>query len=170
MTAMTTPDLWAIYYPGKTPEQAYYEASERQEQWFALYQAQQTVAATHKDCETRDDEAAYRSRLAAAQTQLLLHDGVPAEWIDEQGRDVTPAGVCRECRKPGATDIDRCDGCEYRYHPACHLAVQVRCDLRCAAWALIQGDTERAAMWERSALAKHEERVEVPSHAAGRTV
>jgi hypothetical protein len=150
-------DLWAIYYPDKTPEQAYSDARVDYDRWYDLYKAVQDVVATYSNCETDEDRAAYWKRLAAAQTQLLRHSGVPECWIDRYGHEGIPAGVCRECWKPGAVDIDECGGCDQHYHPACHRAMSIRCDLRSVRFAQMQGDGERAAFWMRIAIAKHKE-------------
>jgi hypothetical protein len=158
MTVMATEkavDLWAVYYPGKTPEQAYRTARENHDRWYDLYKAVQDVVATFHDCATEEDRAAYWKRLAVAQTHLLRHLGIPDRWIDNDGREVVPAGICRECWKPGAVDIDECGGCDQHYHPACHQAMSIRCDLRLAMHSRVKGDEERAWMWERIAMAKH---------------
>jgi hypothetical protein len=155
MSTETTVDLWAIYYPGKTPEQAYSEARAQHDRWYDLYKAVQAVVATYNDCETAEDRAAYWKHLAAAQTQMLRHGGIPDQWIDQYGREAVPAGICRECWKPGAVDIDECGGCDQHYHPACHQAMSVRCDLRLAMHSRLKGDEERARMWERTAMVKH---------------
>lgn len=158
---MTRDDLWAIYFPGKTPEQAYNEARDRHEEWWALYRAQRAVTATFHDCETEQDRADYWRRLAAAMAAIHRHAGVPAKWIDSHGRDTVPAGICRGCWQPGATDIDHCGGCEYHYHPACYLERQIRSDLVLAAGAQARGGTERAAQAEEMAAIKHEQRMAV---------
>jgi hypothetical protein len=103
MTVMATEnavDLWAVYYPGKTPEQAYRTAREEHDRWYDLYKAVQDVVATFHDCATEEDRAAYWKRLAVAQTHLLRHLGIPGQWIDQHGREIVPAGICRECWKP----------------------------------------------------------------------
>jgi hypothetical protein len=89
-------------------------------------------------------------------TALHRHAGVPDKWINSRGHDVTPPEICRGCWQTGATDIDRCGGgCEYRYHPVCYLAQQIRGDLRLAAHARIRGEADRAVEMERAALGKH---------------
>ena len=156
--ATNTAGLWSIYFPSKTPEQVLDEAHARHEEWSVLYKAQQDVMASHRDCETdedEEDEADYWQRLATAMTAIHRHAGVPDKWINDRGHDVVPAGICRGCWQPGATDIDRCGGCEYHYHPACYLARDIRGDLRLAAAARIRGDEGRAIEMERAALAKH---------------
>jgi hypothetical protein len=156
--ATNTAGLWSIYFPGKTPAQVLDEADARHEEWAALFKARRAVMASHQDCETAEDEADYWKRLAAAERALLIHAGVPEHWIDDRGHDVVPAGICRGCWQPGATDIDHCGGCEYHYHPSCFLARDIRGDLRLAAAARIGGDEGRAVEMERAALTKHVER------------
>lgn len=148
-------DLWAIYYPGKTPERAYSDARADHDRWYDLYKAVQDVVATYNDCENEEDRADYWQRLAAAQTQLLRHNGIPDRWIDRHGHEAVPAGICRGCWKPGAVDIDECGGCDQHYHPRCFLAMSVRGNLRCAMHSRLKGDEERARMWERMAMDKH---------------
>lgn len=152
LTPTTIEDLWAIHYPGLTPRQAYEQHRANADRWNEAYRAVRAAAESEPASDSPGDVAARWQALARARTAAAEIRGVPAQWIDEHGLVSAPTSVCRECWQAGADETDVLNGVAVGYHTACKTALDIRCTLRSVAWAQMQGDTERAQMWERHAL------------------
>lgn len=149
---MTVDDLWAQYYPEQTPEQVWAAATAEGDVRDGFYRAVLAAMKSRNECQTEADLPAWRKRVVDAKTALCRHDGTPEQYIDQYGNALPPEDICRECWKPGAV----ADGLgEDGYHVECRRALGVRCDLRSVHYARTHGDPERAAMWERCAMARH---------------
>jgi hypothetical protein len=167
----TVAALWAAYYADVTQEDAYWQHRHRAEACGELYAAAMKIPRhpeTEEGCtfqRTRDREhpsdpvdcVKLRNEYAEAWAAWHRKRGVPEQWIG-YGMDVTaPLDVCQSCWQPNADTVERRTARRFGYHAECLTTMSIRCDLRCAAWARINNNEERAVMWERRALMTHNE-------------
>ncbi|MGP4027344.1 hypothetical protein [Actinomadura sp. 3N407] len=153
-----TAEVWAAYFPGLTPLEAYQAACRDRDERAALHAAVSAVAAELPNLTDESGLPGWRARLAAAKTALLRRDGVPTSWISSAGEPMVAAGTCWSCRQPGADHTDHSTGRARGHHTACRAGAQIRCDLLLSvSTRLLWGEEGRARMWERRALATHQQ-------------
>lgn len=161
----TVADVWATYFPGVTQDEAYWQHRRHAEAVGDLYGKASRLGWRHVpygepcDCSDRqrtaEECASRREAYEGAWREWHLLRGTPEQWIGWGMNNTAPLGICQTCWRPGADTVEHRSGARFGYHSHCLATMEIRSDLRSAAWARIHGNEERAQMWEARALATH---------------
>lgn len=155
-------ELWALYFPGRTPEEVRADDEAEHAEYGRLLRAVRDVTDTYDRFMRAEDAARYWVALKAAQMELSRHGGVPQEFIGARGVRELPVGVCLSCYRPGAV-VDNARHDDGR-HPRCWAMGNIRCYLRAAYFARARWrDEDRACSFERLALDAHRAMTVQPS-------